>query len=269
MKRVLITGCSSGFGRAMTLGFLERGWEVVATARDPRRVDLAPHPHLQVRKLDVTVAADRVLGDLDRLDCLVNNAGFALFGATEDLDEDQLRAQMDTNFLGVVLLTARLLPLLRAARGSVVNISSVMGWMTFPLSSAYCASKFALEGWAEALHFELDPHDVRVYLVEPGGHRTAFGANIQWGRGQTAAYLGQTAAYHRLRDRIGRRPGAAGPDRVARLTVGLAESRPRGLRHPVGFARLQRWYDRFVPEWLRFLLLRPLYRRLLPLGAPP
>ncbi len=267
MKRVLITGCSSGFGRAMASKFLARGWEVIATARDPRRVDLAPHPHLTVRKLDVTAPADRSLPDLDRLDCLVNNAGYALFGAVEDLDEDQLRAQMETNFTAVVLLTARLLPLLRASQGSVVNISSVMGWMTFPLSSAYCASKFALEGWAEALAFELDPHGVRVYLVEPGGHRTAFGANIQWGRGATPAYAGQTAAYHRLRARIVGRPGAAGPDRVARLTAHLAESRSRTLRHPVGLARVQRWYDRLVPEWLRFLLLRPAFRRLLPVGT--
>lgn len=268
-RRVLITGCSSGFGRVMATEFLSRGWEVVATARDPARVDLPAHPRLRVARLDVTRAEDREGLDLDRLDCLVNNAGYALFGALENLDEDQLRAQMDTNFLGAVLLTRRVLPLLRASRGSVVNISSVMGWMTFPLSSAYCASKFAMEGWAEALAFELEPHGVRIHLVEPGGHRTAFGDKIQWGRGAVAAYAGQTAAYLRLRDRIRNRPGAAGPERVARLTADLAERPHRTLRHPVGAARLQRWYDRLVPEWIRFLVLRPVFRRLLPVGGPP
>lgn len=260
---VLVTGASSGFGHALAGAFLAAGWEVVATLRDAparagRLADLArAHPgRLAVLSLDVADPAERaaVAAEVDGrpggLDCLVNNAGYGLFGALEDLSEAQLRRQLEVNFLGPALLTRALLPALRRARGRVVNVSSVLGFRGLPLTSAYAASKFALEGWSESLHLELRPHGVQVALVEPGGHRTGFATGVEWGAGSGpgSLYAAQTAAYRALVARFRLRRGA-GPERVARTVVRLAATRRMPLRTRVGAdSRLAHLLGRVLPE---------------------
>jgi NAD(P)-dependent dehydrogenase (short-subunit alcohol dehydrogenase family) len=243
VKTALISGTSSGFGRALVPTLLARGFRVIATLRraDERRDIFAEEAQkygdrLVVLSLDVTrdderAAVARAVGDT--LDCLVNNAGYALFGALEDATEDQLRAQIDVNLVGAMLLTRALLPALRAARGTIINVSSVFGYSAFPLTSAYCASKYGLEGFSEALYHELAPHGVRVHLVEPGGHKTGFASNVEWSKGSSATYAEETRGYRAFKTKLEKKPGAPA-ERVVQKIALLAERPSKTLRVRVG-----------------------------------
>ena len=177
-----ITGTSSGFGRAFAEHAIERGHDVVATARrldDVRDlVALAPERVLAV-ELDVVApgaadaAVDAALARFGRLDVVVNNAGYGVVGALEETPDAELRALMETNFFGAMNVTRAALPTLRAQRGgTIVNMSSLGGQLSFAGFSAYSASKFALEGASEALAQEMAPFGVKVLIVEPGQFRT-------------------------------------------------------------------------------------------------
>jgi len=283
MPSALVTGSSSGFGRGVVSALLARGFSVYASLRDAERraglfeaEQLACGERLVLLTLDVTdpvqrqAAAERVLAG-GPLDCLINNAGYAQFGALEDVDEAQLRRQFEVNFFGAALLTRALLPALRAARGVVLNVSSVFGFSAFPLSSVYCASKYALEGLSEALYYELRPHGVRVGLVEPGGHRTGFGAAVEWGRFDNSAYAPETAGYRRLHGTLVTRPNGTSPDAVVRTLVRLAEAAHVPLRSVVGRdASLTAALQRILPEALRAPATSALLARMLRrAGASP
>ena len=177
-----ITGTSSGFGRAFVEHAIERGHDVVATARrldDVRDlVALAPERVLAV-ELDVVApgaadaAVEAALARFGRLDVVVNNAGYGVVGALEETPDAELRALMDTNFFGAMAVARAVLPALRAQRGgAIVNMSSLGGQLSFAGFSAYSASKFALEGASEALAQEAAPFGVKVLIVEPGQFRT-------------------------------------------------------------------------------------------------
>jgi NAD(P)-dependent dehydrogenase (short-subunit alcohol dehydrogenase family) len=176
-KTVLITGCSSGFGRATAQVFSNNGWNVVATMRDVRGADdLANDHNMLVARLDVqdrssiAEAVERAIECFGRIDALVNNAGFGLHGIFETISPEKIQEQFDVNLFGVMNVTRALLPHFRANRGgTIVNISSGAGVFTLPLISLYCASKFALEGFSEALTYELAPLGIIVKIVEPGG----------------------------------------------------------------------------------------------------
>ena len=179
-----ITGVSSGFGRELARAALVRGDVVVGTVRQPAQADnfeeLAPgRAHAVV--LDVTHGADiepavqRTLARVGHVDVLVNNAGYGLFGAVEEVSDAEARAVMETNFFGPLAITRALLPHLRErGTGHIFNVSSVAGVIGFPGGGLYSASKFALEGLTEALSAELAAFGIRVTLVEPGGFRTSF-----------------------------------------------------------------------------------------------
>lgn len=186
-KTWFITGASSGFGTAFAEYALERGDNVVATARSVAKLDAlvarAPDRVLAV-KLDVTKAAeiqpavDAALRRFGRIDFLFNNAGYGVVGAVEETSDAELRAVMDTNFFGAVAVTRAVLPVMRAQRsGAIVNISSMGGQMSFEGVSAYSATKFALEGMSEALALEVKPFGIKVLIVEPGAFRTSFGGS--------------------------------------------------------------------------------------------
>jgi len=177
-----ITGASSGFGEAFARYALDRGYRVVATARDTRKLAaleaLAPDRVL-VHALDVTRGGDAeaavaaTLARFGRIDVAINNAGYGIVGAVEETPEAELRAQMETNFFGAVAVTQAVLPTLREQRsGAIVNISSLGGQLSFAGFSAYSASKFALEGMSEALAQEVAPFGIKVLIVEPGQFRT-------------------------------------------------------------------------------------------------
>jgi NAD(P)-dependent dehydrogenase (short-subunit alcohol dehydrogenase family) len=178
----LITGCSSGFGRALAEAALARGDRVVATARRPESLADLAGENVLVVPLDVTredqveAAVRAALERFGRIDVLVNNAGYGSVGAVEEIDLGELRALMETMFVGAVALTQAVLPHMRAQRsGTIVQISSQGGQLAFAGVGAYCAAKFALEGLSEALAAEVAPLGIRTLIVEPGSFRTEFG----------------------------------------------------------------------------------------------
>jgi NAD(P)-dependent dehydrogenase (short-subunit alcohol dehydrogenase family) len=179
-----ITGASSGYGAALARYAVERGYNVVATARTVAKLDaltaLAPDRVL-AQRLDVTVPADATkavkaaIARFGRIDVLINNAGYGIIGAVEETPEAEFRAQMETNFFGALSVSKAALPYLRAQkRGAIINVSSMGGQLSFPGAGAYSASKFALEGMSEALAQEVAPFGIKVMIVEPGALRTSF-----------------------------------------------------------------------------------------------
>jgi NAD(P)-dependent dehydrogenase (short-subunit alcohol dehydrogenase family) len=181
-RTVFITGTSTGIGRAAVRHFQAEGWNVVATMRAPQDgTELAALPRVLVTRLDVTesasieAAVNEAVSAFGSIDVLVNNAGFGAYGPLEVTGMDVVRRQFDTNVVGLIEVTKAMLPIMRAqGRGIVINISSVGGRMTFPLGSLYHGSKFAVEGFSEALVFELAPLGIAVKLIEPGLVETDF-----------------------------------------------------------------------------------------------
>ncbi len=183
MNTILITGASSGIGKATTKFFQQKGWNVIATMRSPQKeTELTQLDNVLVTRLDVTDAASidaAVAEGLDRfgrIDVLLNNAGYGAYGPLELFPMDKIRRQFDTNVIGLLAVTKAVLPHMRAQKsGTIVNISSIGGQMTFPLGTLYHGTKFAVEGMSESLHYELEPLGVKVKIVEPGMIATDFG----------------------------------------------------------------------------------------------
>ncbi|MFJ9825158.1 SDR family NAD(P)-dependent oxidoreductase [Streptomyces sp. NPDC101160] len=191
-KTVLITGTSSGIGLAAAIGAARAGWTTVATMRDTGRsealrkaaVENGVADRIQVKRLDV-VDPESVVGCLEevvaehgRLDALVNNAGAAQVGTVEMVSLDEVRAAMEVNFFGVVAATRAALPHLRAARGRVITVTSVGGAVGQPFNEAYCAAKFAVEGFMQSLAPVAATVGVDVTVVEPGAVASEFVANL-------------------------------------------------------------------------------------------
>jgi len=261
-RTVLVTGCSSGFGRAMVPELRQRGWRVIAGVRGGR--ERAGDLDAEVVDLDITSEAQRtkVVASIERLDCLINNAGAGIFGPFEETSERELREVFELNFLSTLLLTRDCLPLLRASHGRIVNLSSVFGYTGFPMSSIYCASKFALEGWSESLHHELRGHGVKVTLVEPGAFRTRFGANVRWPENHLDAYGQQRAAMVAWRERRLAKK-AKPPVIVARAVAKLVSSDAAPVRLRVGGDARSMWLLRkWLPEAMGDRLLARMVRAL-------
>lgn len=180
-QTIFITGSSTGLGRATAMLFASHGWRVYATMRQPGKdSELANTPGVTELPLDVTnreqirAAADEAINQ-GGVDVLFNNAGYGLFGPLEGVSDDQLTRQIETNLLGVIRTTQAFLPHFRERRsGLVITTTSIGGLVAFPLNSVYHATKWALEGWSESLAFELQPFNIRVKTVSPGGIKSDF-----------------------------------------------------------------------------------------------
>ena len=182
-QTILITGSSTGIGKATALYFADKGWNVIATMRTPENeTELTERDNVLVSRLDVldldsiqsTVAAG--IERFGNIDVLVNNAGYGAFGPLEVIPRENLVRQFNTNVIGLLDVTQALLPHFRENKsGTIINISSVGGRMTFPLGSLYHGTKYAVEGISEALQYELGEVGVKVKLVEPGAIATDFG----------------------------------------------------------------------------------------------
>lgn len=170
-KTVLVTGASSGFGKATAELFAARGWNVIATMRTPQDVPGALVTRLDVEKPEtIRAAIDAGLARFGRIDAVVNNAGYGLFGVFELTPEEKVREQFEVNVFGVMNVVRAVLPHFRENKGGcIVNVSSGAGVFGLPMISLYNASKFALEGFSESLSYELGALGIRVKLVEPGG----------------------------------------------------------------------------------------------------
>ena len=179
-KTVLITGASSGIGRATALLFAQKGWTTIATMRTPEKANLV-HENIHLMRLDVTdsdsiqQAVSEAISKFGEIEVLVNNAGYGLLGAFEAATPEQIQRQFATNVFGLMEMIRAFLPHFRERRsGVIVNITSVGGKMAFPLYSLYHSTKWAVEGFTDSLQYELESFNIRVKLVEPGPIKTDF-----------------------------------------------------------------------------------------------
>lgn len=188
MKTMLITGASTGFGEAVARHFSNAGWNVLATMRNPAAAspELLASSGVVVSRLDVQVQQsidDAIVDGIARfgkIDVVVNNAGYGLFGVFEGVSRDAIQAQFDVNVFGAMNVVRSILPHFRAnGAGMIINVSSGAGAIGFPMASIYSASKFAMEGWSEGLSYELRSLGIKVKIIEPGGAmKTNFMARV-------------------------------------------------------------------------------------------
>jgi NAD(P)-dependent dehydrogenase (short-subunit alcohol dehydrogenase family) len=241
---LLITGCSSGIGRATALEAARRGHLVFASARDPRTIrDLEGQGSIRALRLDIQDSAScveavrRVLQEAGRVDALVNNAGFAQYGAIEDVSIERWQQQFDVNVFGTVRMTQAALPAMREARGgTIVNMSSVAGKLSIPFAAPYCSTKHALEAISDALRVEVSPFGIRVVVIEPGPIVTKFEERarkevdpILKGKGPYSPFYGEA---ERAMDGDFRR-GELPAEAVARVVLRAVEARRPKIRYQV------------------------------------
>lgn len=186
-KVAIVTGSSSGIGFETALALAQEGYYTYATMRDTKKgnqiKEIAKKENLKLEVLELDVdkdetvqeAINKIMKEKNRIDVLVNNAGYGLFGCLEDLSMEDLKAQFETNFFGVVRTSQAVIPIMRKQKsGTIVNVSSVAGRIGFPVSPAYISSKFALEGLSESMRYELSPFGINIIIIEPGVIKTNF-----------------------------------------------------------------------------------------------
>ena len=236
-RTALVTGCSTGIGRATAREFADAGWEVYATARDPADVADLDADGARTAALDVTdasaveAAVERVFEAEGRLDCLVNNAGYGQFGPVEDVPIERVREQFDVNTFGPLRLVHAALPRMReAGEGTIVNVTAGFGSLSLPGMGIYTGSKYAFESWSVALRQEVAAHGVDVVAVEPGIVATDFYDRALAEIG-SIDHTGAYADLYRVLDSIGAvergGPGINPPERVAATILeAAADDRP-------------------------------------------
>jgi NADP-dependent 3-hydroxy acid dehydrogenase YdfG len=197
-KTILITGASSGIGKATAIHFQQQGWNVIATMRTPEKeTELNNLDNVQLEKLDVldlesiAQAIENGISRFGRIDAIVNNAGYGAYGPLESFPRENIIKQFNTNVIGLMDVTRVIIPHFRANKdGVIVNISSIGGQMTFALGSLYHGTKFAVEGISESLHYEMKEIGVKVKIVEPGMIATDFGGrSFDFQAGEITDYL--------------------------------------------------------------------------------
>ena len=193
-KVAIVTGSSSGIGFETSLTLARNGFYTYATMRKLEEekskplTDIAKNENLHLQVIDLDVdndksvanAIDTIANERKRIDVLINNAGYALGGALEDTSMNEIKAQFETNFFGAVRAMQAVLPIMRKqGTGKIVNITSMGGRISIPLSSFYHGSKFALEGLSESIQYELEPFGIKIILIEPGAAGSNFWRNIK------------------------------------------------------------------------------------------
>lgn len=260
-KTVLITGCSSGIGRATAAAFLDEEWEVFATAADEASITELADDGCRTDTLDVTSdedverVVDRIEAETERLDCVVNNAGFAQYGPLEDVPVERLHEQFDVNVYGPHRLARKALPLMRTqGDGTIINVSSAYGQLATPGAGPYAGSKFALEAMSDTLRAEVADLGLDVVVVQPGPVTTELGRK----ENLNVADLERTREYEWVYDAIedatiaaDSLPFAIEPETVATVIHDAAAMSDPEPRYPVGqFASLIR-YSRYLPDRMR------------------
>jgi NAD(P)-dependent dehydrogenase (short-subunit alcohol dehydrogenase family) len=261
-KAVLITGCSTGIGRATAERLVRQGWPVYATARRPESIADLEEKGCRILALDVTdeesmgAAVQTVEDERGAVGVLVNNAGYSQSGAVETIPPVELRRQFETNVFGVVRMCQLVLPGMRRQRyGRIVNISSMGGKLTFPGGGAYHATKFSVEALSDVLRFEVSGFGVDVIVIEPGLIRTEFGSTAAGSvddAGSDGAYEGFNAAVAATTANAYQGPMArlgAGPDAVARtIERAISKKHPRTRYAVTNSARLMLGLHAVLPD---------------------
>lgn len=249
-KIAIITGASSGFGLLTTLELAKKDYFVIATMRNlEKQIDLISQAtkldlqqNIKVQQLDVTDQGSihnfqLFLNEINRIDILINNAGYANGGFIEEIPVEEYRKQFETNLFGAISITQLVLPYMRKQKsGKIINISSISGQVGFPGLSPYVSSKYALEGWSESLRLEVKPFGIDVALLEPGSYNT----NI-WEVGKQLAenQSDTTSPYKEYMDKIQKHINngndtLGNPMDVANKIVEIAEAKHTTLRYPIG-----------------------------------
>ncbi|MGA2044000.1 MAG: SDR family oxidoreductase [Roseiarcus sp.] len=256
-KTIVITGASSGIGKATARLFADKGWNVVATMRNPAgEPDLRETAKLKRVALDVQdeasprAAVAAAIDAFGRIDVWLNNAGYGAFGPVEAGTRAQIQRQFDVNFFGLVACVQAVAPHFRANRaGVLINVSSIGGLLTVPAYGVYNASKFAVEGLSEGLWYELGTFGVRVKLIEPGAIKTDFGGRSldAWDISALPAYADFMAKVKATREKFTR--NSATPELVAGVIHEAATDPSDRLRYLVGRDAKQIWPLR---RWLGY-----------------
>lgn len=273
-KIAVITGASSGFGLLTTLELAKKGYLVIATMRNLEKqanllsqaTKLNLQQNIKVQQLDVTDQSSihnfqLFLKEINRVDLLINNAGYATGGFVEEIPVEEYRKQFETNLFGAISITQLVLPYMRKQKGGkIINISSISGQVGFPGLSPYVSSKYALEGWSESLRLEVKPFGVDVALIEPGSYNT----NI-WEVGKQLAknQYDTTSPYNEYMDKIQKHINNGSntfgnPIDVANKIVKIAESKRTNLRYPIGKGVKFMIFAKKILPWRlwEFLVLR-------------
>jgi short-subunit dehydrogenase len=259
-KTALITGASTGIGKAAALALIKAGYSVVGTSRSAKRDEVRdgiPMIACDVTS-DASVAMAVVLADseLGHIDLLVNNAGFGVTGAAEESSIAQVQALFETNFHGVVRVTNAVLPIMRAQRnGRILNVGSGLGFIPAPYNAYYSATKHALEGYSESLDHEVREFGVRVAVIEPAATKTSFESSTVQADKRLATYDASRAKYLAAFERAMAVADTA--ESVAETIVLAATDKTPRLRYPSGKAAKQvAFARRFLPRSLFDKVLR-------------
>ena len=241
-KTIVITGASSGIGKSIALLFAAKGWNVAATMRNPSKTnDFQSIPSIKTYALDVTSESSiqsafaSIMNDFSRIDVVVNNAGYGATGIFEKSTDEQVRRQFDTNVFGLMNVTREALRYFRNAKsGTIINITSMGGLITFPFYSVYHGTKWAVEGFSESLAFELRHLNIKVKCVEPGAIKTDF-----YDRSMDLFKNPSITDYDRYEEVVYKNTqqagkDAPGPEVVALTVYKAATDNSNRLRYPVG-----------------------------------
>jgi NAD(P)-dependent dehydrogenase (short-subunit alcohol dehydrogenase family) len=249
-KVAIVTGSSSGVGYATSLLLARNGFYTYASVRNINKSatleSIANSERLPLKLIQLDVTDDssvkdalrKVVLEKGRIDVLVNNAGYGLFGAFEDLSLDEIKAEFETNFFGVIRVTQNVLPIMRTAEnggGIIVNVSSVNGLVPFPVISAYVSTKFAIEGLSESIAYELEPFGIKVVLIEPG----AIGSNFMKGSVLSKKARDPQSPYSELVQKVNvkissQHENATQPEEVAKaISQAISTEKPE-FRYVVG-----------------------------------
>ncbi len=265
-KTVLITGCSSGIGRATAHTFNDEGWTTYATARNPADVEALGEAGCEIATLDVTEQEDvdrvveRILDEEGAIDAVVNNAGYGQFGPIEDVTTERVHHQFDVNVYGPHRLIRAVLPAMRREReGTILNVSSVAGRVAFPGGGVYAGSKFAVEAMSDALRNEVRDHGIDVVVVEPGPVKTNFSKRVAReadpeeaeGIERSGAYDEFYALFEDTQAIGGDGPGSVEPTLVAEEILNAASATKPPARVQPGTVARVGVLARLLPDALR------------------
>lgn len=267
-KTVLITGTSSGIGKATVFEFAKMGWNVIATQRSPEKeTDFNDLPNVKLYPMDVT-NLDSVVQTMSqgekafgKIDVVVNNAGYGVDGAFEAMSDEIIEKQFDTNVFGLMRVTREAIKCMRPnGGGTIIQISSMGGKITFPLYSIYHATKFAVEGFTESLHYELSQFKIKMKLIEPGPIVTDFyGRSRQFVKPtNTNAYDGFIQKFNDAAEKVMK--DAEGPEVVAKVIFKSATDNSNQMRYAVGKpGPMLLMLRKLLSDKLYFLMVRKSY----------
>lgn len=264
-KVALVTGASSGIGKAVYIKLISEGWKVYGTSREIERGSVAEKSGGKMICMEVTDensvqdAIDMIKQKEGRLDAVINNAGYGIAGAVQDTSDKEAKALFDANLFGTLTVIRKSFDLLAQNKGIIINISSVAGVLTVPFQGMYSASKAAMEAASEALRMEAAPYGVRVCAVEPGDTKTEFTQNRIWAQNAHGSKYEKTMKASIKKMERDEQNGVP-PQKVAQTVYKMIKRKNPPVRRAVGFSyQLLVFLKRLLPERFVLWILRKMY----------